>query len=110
MYNIKNRYSVNSLSKLVKTKQSDGSYIFELQKILDKHNLFLNRIYSPTLCDIKKRYTQSAIILFQRRVEGPHFSCISKITKKYIYLTNIYCDQAEKYVEEKKFIISCILV
>lgn len=107
IYKVQHKYSRNTLTKEVKTnKNIGGAYVFELQQVLDKKRVFKNRIYNPSFSDIKKKFLGAAIILFQIRGEGRHFSCIYKITKSYIYLTNIYCPEKEKYVEIKRFKIN----
>ena len=69
-YNVQHKYSTNTLTKEVKTnKKKWGVYVFELQKVLDKKQIFKNRLYSTSFSDINKKLIGAAIGLFQIRGE-----------------------------------------
>jgi len=69
-YNVQHKYSTNTLTKEVKTNNINvGAYVFELKIVLDKKQIFENRLYSTSFSDINKKLIGAAIGLFQIRGE-----------------------------------------
>jgi len=116
---VKNRYSLNKTTKILKTKEN-GCHLFEIQNFMDKKKCFLNRVYNPSKKEIMQKFSPSgAILLFKEPGCGYHFSFVYKITKKYLYITNVWDDNIECHVPEKKMPIdkffkkskiSCVLI
>lgn len=68
-----------------------------------KHDLGVSMVFQPTRIQVRKALKQnSAIILIKSSISENHFCTIINYDKTFVYLTNMWDNDSEKYIPLKK--------
>lgn len=101
--------SLRSLLKRLK-KNKDGIHFHNISIFLDSKNYKYNKVYNPNIKKMIPRIKNGgSIILFNSKGTSNHYSMILKITKKYVYLTNMFNEETGLYESIAKIKIDSFL-